>query len=93
MNTWLKEPIVNMPCDTYQGRHNCKEMYYTEKEMIKYARNMPKPGTRYHDADCLFKYLVDYCIENTIVNTDNTPIINSSMKRQFLKFVYETSVK
>ena len=51
------------------------------------------PGTRYHDANSLFMYLIDYCIENDISNNDKTPIINSSMKCHFLKYVYEISAK
>ena len=92
MNEWLKDSVTNLPCNTYHGKYDASQ-YYTAKEMIKYKNNSPQPGTRFHDSDCLFKQLVDHCIDQQITNIDKSPIINSSMKRQFLKYVYETSVK
>lgn len=93
MLSWWKEPVVALPCNTYIGKNESLEIYYTENEMLKKRKKYMNPGTRYHDANSLFMYLIDYCIENDISNNDKTPIINSSMKCHFLKYVYEISAK
>lgn len=92
MNKWLKEEIVEYPCRKYA--HKCHpSMYYTIKEEEKINYNLIKENTRHHDINCLFNYLVDYCTDNNVVGNDKLPIINSMYKRQFLKFVYDTSNK
>ena len=92
MNKWLKEEIVEYPCRKYP--HKCDpSMYYTAKEEEKINHNLIKNNTRHHDINCLFNYLVDYCVNNNVLGNDKLPIVNSSYKRQFLKFVYDTSNK
>lgn len=94
MNEWLKtKNIVTMPCNTYNGKCEHREVYYMESEISKYETKNPIPGTRYHDADCLFKEIVDHCISNSIMDNDGNPLINSGNKIQFMRFVYETSKK
>tara|TARA_B100000497_G_C7450282_1_gene279191 strand:- start:82 stop:366 length:285 start_codon:yes stop_codon:yes gene_type:complete len=94
MNEWLKERnVVDMPCVTYNGKCENRQIYYMDSEISKYKNKNPIPGTRYHDADCLFKELVDHCVINNIVDNDNIPLINSDNKIQFMRFVYETSKK
>ena len=94
MDNWLKvKDIVDLPCTTYNGKFTDRNFYYTKNEIKKYENKNPDPGSRYHDIDCLFKKLVDHCLDYSIVNNDNTPIISSINKRQFFKFVYATSKK
>ena len=92
MNEWYKQRVVEMPCNTYNGKYG-KWLYYTEIEEKKYKKRDPDPVTRFHDADCLFKHLVDYCIDNNYTNSDGSPIVNSNSKREFLKLVYDNSKK
>jgi hypothetical protein len=87
MNNWLKEPVVEIPCNNYNG-HNHPSFYYTEKELIKVEYNLIGKNTRYNDINLLFSQLVDYCIDHNILNTDGTPVLNPNIKRPFLKFVY-----
>lgn len=94
MNKWLKEKyVVDMPVNTYNGKNVDRNIYYMDSEISKYQHKNPEPGTRYHDADCLFKELVDHCIDNNINDVDGCPLINSSNKIKFMKFVHQTSKK
>lgn len=92
MNNWLKEKVVDLPCNTYNGKYE-RFLYYTKNEEKKYTNKNPKQGTRFHDIDCLFKRLVDHCVDNGYTNNDNTPLINSGSKHEFMSFVYKTSKK
>lgn len=92
MNKWLKEEIVEYPCEKYDLKYNSK-IYYTAKEDEKINRNLIKENTRHHNINCLFNHLVNYSMKNNIIGNDKLPIINSSYKRQFLKFVYDSSNK
>ena len=67
MNEWYKKPVVTIPCNRYLG-NNEKQLYYTTIERKKYKNREPDNKTRFHDADCLFKKLVDYCVDNNYLN-------------------------
>ena len=92
MNSWLKEEVCEYPCQQRVEKYH-PSMYYTTKEEEKVKHNLIKSNTRHHDINCLFVHLVDYCIDNHLVDNNNLPIINSSFKRPFIKFVYDTSKK
>lgn len=90
LSQWLKDPVIEYPCNSYKGMLH-PSFYYTEKEQVKVEHGLIKENTRHNDINILFTQLVDYCQKNNICEIDGTPIVNSSMKRAFINFVYENS--
>lgn len=92
LSQWLKDPVVEYPCNKYNGQLH-ESFYYTEKEQLKLKHGLIKKNTRHNDINILFTQLVDYCHNNGIKDVDDNPIVNASMKRAFIGFVYENSKK
>lgn len=80
--SWFNDKVVTYPC-TYDRLSQNKELY-THKENIV-------PGTREHDAQCLFDMMVDYCIETNFKNEDGSYVINPDMKSNFSLFIKRMS--
>lgn len=90
LNNWLYELVEEYPSRRYYGKYD-KSFYYPTYKIENDCNPEPRGGTRFYEANNIFKELVDHCFKYGIIDELGHPVISVANKKSFMQYVYDHS--
>lgn len=91
INPWLyKKRVEQFPSPYYELKYNLS-WYYGLKSIENDKNLEPIPGTRFYEANTIFKLLVDYCFDHNLYDDNGDPIVCITCKKDIMKYIYDHS--
>lgn len=88
---WLNKRYVEKFPSPYYGLKYDISWYYGAKSFENDKNPEPIPGSRFYEANTIFKLLVDYCFDNDLCDDTGDPIVSISCKKDIMKYIYKHS--